>query len=185
MSDGTYVSFEAKLGKTVLDSEVNVVNFSNAINTTEQKMKSTWFSKFMGLYYKECQNKPFDDRDFDGKDIYNSLQKSREDQHLTNESSILPSSELQLNIQNTDRTSTAIFCLAHYINTINQKKVIFSKLIGETKTEQAMFCRNFRLSTLSLISNMFSLFNDVEYNKMANHVEMQFGKTSSVRDVQK
>ena len=62
---------------------------------------------------------------------------------------------------------------------------MFSKLIGETKAEQNMYCRNFWLSTLSLISNMFTLFNEVEYNKMANHVEMQFGKTSSLRDVQK
>ena len=71
LKDGSSVLYHVKIpdDATLPQScSVTVIDYSNS-HYQETKFVSVWISKFMSLYIKEMNLIPFEDHDFDGKDI--------------------------------------------------------------------------------------------------------------------
>ena len=138
------------------ESHVQTLYFHKG-QKTELKNIQVWLAKYFGLYFKEKRCLDFTEADFDGKDIKVALDFPSELDNVNENTTILSQKDLKFNLKPTDTNNSAIYCLGYCLTRMKKKKA--SSTMGRTEKELSKFAKNFRLCTLSLICDIYELFN--------------------------
>ena len=150
---------------------------------TELETIQVWMAKYFGLYFKEQRLLDFTEEDFDGKDIKIALDHPNDLDNENELSSIISRKSMKYKIAIDDTNNSALYCLGYCL--ARMKKVSTTSVMGKSEKEMNQFAKRFRLCTLSLICDMYELFNNKIYEKYECHLRMMNGDYNNDRDLRK
>ena len=150
---------------------------------TELETIQVWMAKYFGLYFKEQRCLDFTENDFDGKDIKLALDHPNDLDNEHELSTIISRKSMKYKIATEDTNNSAFYCLGYCL--ARMKKVAVTSVMGKSEKEMKQFAKRFRLCTLSLICDMYELFNNNLYEKYENHLRMMNGSYDNDKDLRK
>ena len=174
--DGTYSLYHVVIPeyyKSIKDSEVTTLDLSNG-HPIHVKKKAIWLSKFFGLYLKEMSEYDFTDKDFNGRDIFDSLLNVEDDSFIDEDSSIFRITKLDTDDDvEINKENDGLYYLGVITAMIRGKD--YFTVVGVNQNDRDLFANEFRLMLLQMIANMYEVMHDSTYRKVSKHLFLSEG----------
>ena len=142
------------------------------------------FAKYYGLYVKDTVKKlPLTDYDFDGHDLIDD--KKANDPFKRQKENIYPSMlkhyALKPKFCQADSYNCGIISFVHCLEAYKNKETFHTLEIQK----QIEFVHDLRLRLLSIVSDLWLLFNFKEYDCIKDHVFMEHGEIENKKSLEK
>ena len=147
-------------------------------NNLQRKIINGWYSKYFGLYRKQCLGQKFSRNDFDCHDIQDHLicgdpfkkQSSNEVPSFIKIKIIEPSHKMD------DGIDSILVCLDTCLDWLRGKK-------EKLPEKDYSYYSRFRITIVSFIHDFFNILNEEKMNKIGHHICMKKGDVSDKEDV--